>query len=57
MLLQNGTTAWVTEYATLVSTATLGQFDANVASGTVRLFVTPTLANNVIKYQRTSVAV
>jgi hypothetical protein len=57
MLLQNGTTALVTEYATLVSTATLGQFDANVASGTVRLFVTPTLANNVIKYQRTSMAV
>lgn len=57
MLLQDGTNALLTEYATLVSNTTLGQFTANINSGNVRLYVTPTLANNVLNYQRTTVAV
>lgn len=57
MLLQDGTNALLTEYATLVSNTTLGQFSANINSGTVRLYVVPTLANNVFKYQRTSLTV
>lgn len=57
MLLQDGTNTYTTEYATLVSNTTLGQFSANINSGTVRLYVKPTLASNVIKYQRTVLAV
>lgn len=53
MLLHDGSTALITEYATLVSSATLGTFVANVDSGTVRLYITPTNDNNIIKYQRT----
>lgn len=57
MLLQDGTNALLTEYATLISNTTLGQFSANVDSGSVRLYVTPTFANNVLNYQRTALAV
>lgn len=57
MLLQTGTGASVTEYATLISTSTLAHFSANVNAGVVRLFVTPIFNDNVIKYQRTSLAV
>ncbi len=57
MLLQNGTTVLTTEYATLLSNSTLGQFTANINSGAVRLFIIPSLANNVVNYQRTSLAV
>lgn len=57
MLLHDGTNTYTTEYATLVSNITLGQFSANINSGTVRLFVKPTLATNVIKYQRTVLTV
>jgi hypothetical protein len=57
MLLQDGTGAYITEYATLISGSTLAQFSANINSGSVRLYVTPSLADNVIKFQRTSLAV
>lgn len=53
MILHDDTAAYSTEYATLVSTSTLGTFTTNVDSGTIRLFVTPTNADNVIKYHRT----
>lgn len=53
MLLQDGTSTYTTEYATLVSSSTLGTFSANIDSGDVRLFVVPTNAVNTIKYQRT----
>lgn len=53
MLLQDGTNTYTTEYATLVSSSTLGTFSANIDSGTVRLFVVPASATNTIKYQRT----
>lgn len=57
MVMHNDTTASTTEYATLVSNSTLGVFVANIDSGSVRLYVTPTAANTNIKYQRTLIAV
>jgi hypothetical protein len=57
MLLQDGSSAYLTEYATLISTATLGVFSANVNSGTVRLYMTPTMNNNIVNFQRTSLVV
>jgi hypothetical protein len=57
MVLQTGSNVFVTEYGTLRSNATLGTFTANVDSSTVRLYVEPLYANNVIKYQRTLITV
>lgn len=53
MVMHDGTNTYTTEYATLITTATLGIFTSNVDSGTVRLYVQPTSNNNVIKYHRT----
>lgn len=57
MLLHDATNAYVTEYATLVSNNTLGTFVANIDSSVVRLYITPTNINNVIKYHRTMITV
>lgn len=57
MMLHDGTNAYITEYATLLSGSTLGTFVANVDSGTIRLFVTPTNASSNVKYQRTLLTV
>jgi hypothetical protein len=57
MILHDGTNAYITEYATLLSGSTLGTFVANVDSGTIRLFVTPTNATSNVKYQRTLLTV
>lgn len=57
MMLHDGTNAYITEYATLLSGSTLGTFVANVDSGTVRLFVTPTNSSSNVKYQRTLLTV
>lgn len=53
MIMHDDSATYSTEYATLISTATLGTFTSNVDSGTIRLYVEPTNANNVIKYHRT----
>lgn len=57
MMLHDGTNAYITEYATLLSGSTLGTFVANIDSGSVRLFVTPTNASSNLKYQRTLLTV
>lgn len=57
MVLQDDTNVYITEYATLISDSTLATFTANVDSSTVRLYVDPVYANNVIKYQRTLMTV
>jgi len=53
MIMHDDSATYSTEYATLISTATLGTFTSNVDSGTIRLYVAPTNGNNVIKYHRT----
>jgi hypothetical protein len=57
MVLQDDANVYITEYATLLSNATLGTFTANVDSTTVRFYIDPVYANNVIKYQRTLMTV
>lgn len=57
MMLHDGTNAYITEYATLLSGSTLGTFVANVDSGNIRLYVTPTNASSNVKYQRTLLTV
>ena len=57
VLHDGGTNTYTTEYASLSSNVTLGQFSANINSGNLRLWMTPTYANNVVKYQRTLLAV
>ena len=56
MIMHDGTNAYLTEYATLISSVTLGIFTANVDSGAVRLYVQPTNGSSVIKYHRTLIA-
>lgn len=53
MIMHDDSATYSTEYATLISTATLGTFTSNIDSGTIRLYVAPTNGNNVIKYHRT----
>lgn len=57
MVLQDDANVYITEYATLISDSTLATFTANVDSTTVRLYIDPVYANNVIKYQRTLMTV
>jgi len=57
MVLHDASSAYSTEYATLLSGSTLGTFVANVDSGSIRLFVTPTNASSNVKYQRTLITV
>lgn len=57
MVMHDGTTAYSTEYATLLSNVTLGTFAVDINTDSVRLRVTPTYANNVIKVNRILMAV
>jgi hypothetical protein len=57
MMMHDGTNVSTTEYATLTSGSTLGTFTANINSGTVRLYVTPTNAVTTFKYNRSLIAV
>ena len=57
LVLHNGTTAYLTEYATIYSGASLATFDADVSGGNLRLLVTPVNAATTIKVVRTTVNV
>jgi hypothetical protein len=57
MILHDASAAYSTEYATLLSGSTLGTFVANVDSGNIRLFLSPTNASSNVKYQRTLITV
>lgn len=57
LLLHDGVTAYITEYAIVFSDTSLASFDADVSGGDVRLLVTPTNATNTIKTSRTSIAI
>jgi hypothetical protein len=52
LLLQDGTTTYTTEYATLLSNSSLATFSSDISSGNVRLLVTPTVANVQINVAR-----
>jgi hypothetical protein len=57
MFVHDGTNVYTTEYATLLSDSTLAVFTATTDSSNVRIMVTPTTQNNVIKYHRTLMTV
>lgn len=57
LLLQDGTTSYVTEYAVVRNASPLGTFSADVSSGNARLLITPTVANSTIKFTRTLLGV
>ena len=46
LVIHNGTTVWKTEYAEVVSNATLGTFDADISGANVRLLFTATATTN-----------
>lgn len=56
-VMQDATTVYTTEYASLYATSPLATFSANINAGTVRLFVTPVNAITTFKYQRDLLAV
>lgn len=57
LIVHNGTTAYITEYAIVFSNASLASFDADISGGQVRLLVTPINTTNTIKTSRTAITV
>jgi hypothetical protein len=57
LLMHNGTSVFMTEYATIYTTSSLASFDADINNGLVRLLCTPTNSNTTVKLQRISVTV
>jgi hypothetical protein len=60
LLLQDGTNAYITEYAQLNNGSQLGVFSATVSAGTVSLLVSPntsTASASVVNIQRTALTV
>lgn len=57
LVIHNGTTSSVTEYAQIFTNSSLGTVDTDINSGNVRLLVTPTNATTTVKVVRTGVTV
>jgi hypothetical protein len=57
LLIHDGTTVYLTEFAIVYSDISLATFDSSILSGNVRLLVTPTTSTNTIKVTRTAIAV
>jgi hypothetical protein len=55
IVLHDGTTPYITEYQTLFNSVTLGAFDVIINGGNLALQLTPTTANVVAKFIRTSI--
>jgi hypothetical protein len=55
LLIHDGTTAYITEYAIVFTDTSLASFDADISGGNVRLLVTPTNATNSIKVSRSAI--
>lgn len=51
----DGTTVYLTEYASMATGSDLATFDSDINSGNVRLLVSPTNAANIVKVTRTGV--
>lgn len=51
----DGTTVYLTEYASMATGSELATFDSDINSGNVRLLVSPTNASTTIKITRTGV--
>jgi hypothetical protein len=57
LLIHNGSATFITEYATLNTNGIIASIDSDISGGSVRLLVTPTVANTEIKVLRTGVTV
>ena len=57
LLIHNGSSVHMTEYASIFDNVELGTFDADIASGYVRLLVTPTNVGSSIRVYRTAIRV
>tara|TARA_Y100001958_G_C21210827_1_gene536548 strand:- start:584 stop:1075 length:492 start_codon:yes stop_codon:yes gene_type:complete len=55
LAIHDGSTVYITEYASISTGSTLATFDADINSGNVRLLTTPTNAVTVVKVTRTGV--
>ncbi len=54
LLIHDGSTVYMTEYAIIYTDATLASFNADIAGGNVRLLVTPVNTTNTIRVVRTT---
>jgi hypothetical protein len=57
LLIHNGTTVHMTQYASIYDNVELASFDADIASGYVRLLATPTNTGSSIRVYRTAMRV
>ena len=57
LMIHDGTTVYMTEYASIYSNISLMTLDADITNSYVRLLCSPTQANTTIKLQRISVTV
>lgn len=57
LLVHDDTTVYTTEYARIDTSSSLGTIDADINSSIVRLLVSPTTANTIVKAQRTTITV
>lgn len=57
LVIHDGTNAYVTEYGTMWTIASLGTVNADISGNNLRLLVTPVNTNTTIKGQRLTVAV
>lgn len=57
LLVHDGATVYMTEYAIVYTNVSLASFNADIAGGNVRLLVTPTNSTNTIRVVRTALAV
>ena len=57
LLIHDGTTVYMTEFATIFSGLSLGTINADITGPNVRLLVTPANANTTVKTQRLTVTV
>lgn len=57
LLTHDGSTVYISEYATIYTSSLLFTLDADILSGNVRLLVTPTIADVIFDVNRTSLAI
>ena len=57
LLMHDGTTVYMTEYAEVKTDSSLGSIDADISGGNVRLLVTPSYTNTGVNVTRTNVTV
>ena len=55
LVVHDGSSAFITEYAIVDTDGIIATFQADISAGNVRLLVTPTVTNSVIKVIRTAI--